>query len=93
MVFEWDEEKNAANIKKHGIGFEEAAAVFCDPLIVEQYDLCQYDIDSTDQYEERWLAFGFVTCWLAVSFTERDGIIRIISARKATQQEVEELYD
>lgn len=86
MVFEWDEEKNAINIKKHGIGFEEAAAVFFDPLVVEQFDSGHSD------GEERWRAYGFVRKLLAVSYTRRNGVTRIISARKASKAEEEGLF-
>ena len=84
MIFEWDEEKNAKNIKKHGIGFEEAIAVFFDPLIIEHFD-------REHSSEERWRAYGFVHKLLAVTFTERAGVTRIISARKATKMEEKEL--
>ena len=77
--------KNSMNIKKHGIGFEEAAAVFYDPLVIEHFD---HENSGT---EERWRAYGFVHKLLAVVFTEREGVMRIISARKATRTEEEEL--
>lgn len=38
MTFEWDERKNQANIRKHGIAFEDAVFVFKDPFILEAYD-------------------------------------------------------
>ncbi|MCL1927998.1 MAG: BrnT family toxin [Treponema sp.] len=85
MEFEWDEEKNSMNIKKHGVGFEEAIAVFLDPLAVELYDR------EHSNNEERWRAYGFVHEFLAVTFTERNGIRRLFSARKATKTEKEEL--
>ena len=46
MEFEWDEDKNSMNIKKHGIGFEEAIAVFLDPLAVELYDKGHSDTEE-----------------------------------------------
>ncbi|GHV84950.1 hypothetical protein AGMMS50230_05580 [Spirochaetia bacterium] len=89
MKFEWDEEKNSLNIQKHGIGFEEAVAVFLDPLIIEHFDQ-----EHSNEYEERWRAYGYFHRLMAVTFTERNGSIRIISARKATRTEEEELlYD
>jgi uncharacterized DUF497 family protein len=86
MEFEWDEDKNSMNIKKHGISFEEAIAVFLDPLVIEHFDH-----EHSDEYEQRWRAYGYVHKLLALTFTERNGITRIISARKATAQEEEEL--
>ncbi|MDR2471277.1 MAG: BrnT family toxin [Treponema sp.] len=87
MVFEWDEEKNAVNIAKHGVGFEEAIAVFLDPLVIEEFDSSHSDV-----YEERWRAYGRVHKLLVVTFTERDGVTRIISARRATKMEEEAIY-
>ena len=81
MNFEWDEKKNKANIKKHGISFEEACHIFADPNMLLSPD--PYDS------EERWNAIGFVGTILFVVYTERsDDTLRIISARKATKEEV-----
>jgi uncharacterized DUF497 family protein len=87
LVFEWDENKNTVNIWKHGVSFEDAKAVFFDPLSVELYDKKHNDT------EERWKIYGLAG-WvlLAVSFTEQDGIIRIISARRAAVVEEEVYY-
>ena len=81
MNFEWDEKKNKANIKKHGISFEEACHIFADPNMLLIPDPC----DS----EERWNAIGFVETILFVVYTERnEGTLRIISARKANKEEI-----
>lgn len=83
VEFEWDEEKNKKNIKKHGISFEQAITVFLDPNV----------LTVPDPYsdEDRWDAIGFVGTILFVVYTERkDNIIRIISARKATKEEIHE---
>ena len=81
MFFEWDEEKNAANIKKHGIDFEDAILVFNDEYYVEFYD----DAHSID--EDRYNVIGMVDDVLFVVYTERKQRIRIISARLATPTE------
>jgi uncharacterized DUF497 family protein len=88
MEFEWDEQKNRVNITKHGIDFEQAKAVFDDPHLVTRVD------DRFDYGEVREVSIGqmpLVTQGQAlivlVVHTERNGIIRIISARKATKQE------
>ena len=87
LRFEWDEKKNAANIRKHGLSFEEAIMVFSDPKRCELYDHAHSFI------ENRWKMIGIVRwCVLIVSFTERrkDKTIRIISARKADKNEIKE---
>jgi len=89
MIFEWDEIKNETNIKKHdGISFKIAARVFLDSKRREKYD----EQHSTLE-EQRWNAIGLVEDVLFVVFTERkNDIIRIISARKANQEEINEYY-
>lgn len=84
LHFEWDSRKAAANLKKHGISFEEAKTVFFD----EQAKL----IDDPDhsQSEDRFVLLGLSSFLklLVVCHCYRDGnMIRIISARKATTTE------
>lgn len=83
MDFEWDERKELANQKKHGVSFLQASEVFAD-------ELSSYvpDPDHSDK-EERFLLFGVSLKgnFLVVSFTERQETIRIISARPMTRQE------
>lgn len=82
MQFEWDEEKNATNIQKHGIDFADVPVMFQSPMLV--------DIDDRIEYgEERWIGIGPLYMIIAVVvFTERGGdTIRIITARKATKYE------
>lgn len=82
MQFEWDDAKNRANIRKHGIDFQDAVDIFNHPL------LSRMD-NRTDYGEERWVAIGCIRYLTGVVvYTERVGnCIRIISARKATKQE------
>lgn len=89
MEFEWDEEKNRANIRKHdGISFEMAVRVFLDENRIEKYGARH----STD--EDRYNVIGMVENLLFVVYTERnDDTIRIISARKATKEECNEYYE
>jgi hypothetical protein len=82
--FEWDEAKNRANIRKHGVGFEEARRVFSDPhLIIRE--------DRLVEGEVRLHPIGYVDGVLLVVHTFREeglhAIIRIISAREATPAE------
>ena len=81
--FAWDKAKNAANIRKHGIDFADAIDVFNHPVLTL--------LDDREDYsEERWVAIGWMQSLVGVVvYTERDGdVIRIISARKATTNEV-----
>ncbi|QSI78200.1 BrnT family toxin [Niveibacterium microcysteis] len=85
LHFEWDEPKAKANIKKHGVSFEEAKTVFYDDrarLIA--------DPDHSED-EERFILLGYssglkllVVCHC---YRTSENVIRIISARKATKQE------
>lgn len=83
IVFEWDGRKAAANVRKHGVSFEEAATVFSDPL-----SLSIPDPDHSED-EERFLLVGtsFRGDLLVVAHSERGDRIRVISARVATTRE------
>jgi uncharacterized protein len=81
--FEWDDQKAASNLLKHGISFDEAAAVFGDGRA-----LTFSDTDHSE-FEERSRTYGISNKarLLVVVHTERRNGIRIISARKATRYE------
>jgi uncharacterized DUF497 family protein len=83
MNFEWDEAKAAANCRKHKVTFEEASTIFDDEL-----SLTGRDPDHSVG-EHRFITFGVSAAdrILAVSYAERGGVIRIISARFATRME------
>ena len=83
MDFEWDPDKASGNVEKHGVEFVEAIAVFGDPLEVTIAD----PDHSSD--ERRFVSLGHSVSgrFLVVSYTERDGRIRLISAREATPTE------
>lgn len=83
MEFEWDTRKDAANSRKHHVGFREAATVFGDPLA-----MTFPDIDHSIS-ERRFLTIGVSANkrLLVVSHTENDETIRIISARPVTRRE------
>jgi uncharacterized DUF497 family protein len=83
LRFEWDPEKAAGNLAKHGVSFEEAATVFGDPLgrIVDD------PRHSTDEPRYVLLGHSERQHLLAVMFIERAEAIRLISARKATRRE------
>lgn len=83
MEFDWDDEKAAINLAEHQVSFDEAKAVFDDPLYVDFYDPDHsYD-------EERYLIIGESRQkrLLLVSYTERGDLTRLISAREATPAE------
>ena len=83
MTFQWNPDKASSNAKKHGVSFEEAVTVFGDPLAVT--------ISDPDHSigEFRFLTPGQsrLQRLLVVSHTEREGEVRLISARLATRQE------
>ena len=83
MRFEWDRAEAAQNIAKHAVSFEEATTALRDPLSTTGVDP-DHSID-----EERFITFGVSTSGrlLIVSHTDREDIIRIISAREATRRE------
>ena len=85
--FEWDMEKNKANLKKHGVAFEMAAKVFLDEKRIERYDAEHSSIN-----ESRYKTIGMVGKVLTVIYTERKTAIRIISARLAEKEEIDEYY-
>ena len=81
--FEWDEQKNEENIRKHGLDFEDAPEVFNFPMLVRLDD-------RTDYGEDRWIGVGMIRGRVVVVvYTERDGgdTIRVISLRKALKHE------
>jgi hypothetical protein len=82
--FEWDEEKYAVNLRKHGVKFEEAVEVFFDPLVV--YD----EMPAGEEARESVLGFTLSSKILMVVFVERYTRTRIISARPATSHEENE---
>lgn len=86
MEFEWDQSKAAANLKKHGISFEEAKTVFDNPLAVIFDD----EAHSIDEQREIIIGYSRQNRLLLITFTERSGNVRIISARLATRQERED---
>jgi uncharacterized DUF497 family protein len=80
--FDWDERKSELNLAKHGIDFDAAIEVFYGPVILRRSDR---------NNEERWIAIGYSESRLiAVVFTRRSDVIRIISARRARKNEERE---
>ena len=86
MRFEWDDQKNRTNRRKHRVSFETAREVFNDPLHLSVPD-------RVVAGEQRWqtigMAGGIVLLVVAHTYREDDAgeVVRIISARKATRKE------
>jgi uncharacterized DUF497 family protein len=83
MEFEWDEEKAAANERKHGVAFSEAMTAFADPLAAIFDD----PVHSDEEVREILVGYSERNRLLIVSFTERPPNVRLISARVATPAE------
>ena len=88
IIFSWDESKHKANIQKHGVSFVEAMTVFDD-----ENALYKFDADHSQQ-DERFIILGcsmnlrlLVVCHC---YRESNKVIRIISARKATNTEAKQ---
>ena len=90
LRFEWDKRKEKANIKKHGVSFDEARAVFYDENAIQFFD------PDHSEEEDRFILLGIslklrilVVCHC---FRESETIVRIISARKADSDEENEYW-
>ena len=83
--FEWDENKNKINKKKHGLSFEEAVEVFGDENAI------LFDDPDHSLYEDRFLIIGAIKstkiCIVSHCYRDDDNVIRLISAREATKSE------
>ena len=91
IAFEWDENKNSINKKKHKISFDEAKTVFYDE------DALMISDSEHSEQEERFVILGtsskanlLVVCHC---YRQSETVIRIISARKATKNEEHQYYD
>ena len=83
MIYEWNAAKARANLRKHGVSFEEAATIFLDPLALTFSD------PDHSLGEEREITIGNTAAQrvVFVSHCQRGDRTRIISARKATRKE------
>ena len=90
LTFEWDDRQEGANLKKHGMSFEEARTAFYD-----ENAIVFFDPDHSDD-EDRFILLGLsfkprvlVVCHC---FRETESIIRLVSARKADKSEEQEYW-
>ena len=83
LRFEWDSKKAQSNRKRHGITFEESSTIFGDPLSITVHD------PAHSIGKDRFITIGTSVNdkLIVVVHTDRNDIIRIISARKATKNE------
>jgi len=83
IEFEWDPSKAKENLRKHGVSFDEGAAIFQDPL-----GITIYDPDHSIQ-ENRYITIGSTLTGrvIMVGHTDRYGRTRIINAREITRKE------
>ena len=81
--FEWDEAKAMSNAHKHGVSFEEAMAIWDDPMFAE--------VHLQSDPEDRWAVIGQIAkdMFLTAIITYRYDRVRIISARKSTKKETD----
>lgn len=88
-AFVWDTAKNKANIRNHnGLSFELASRVFNDPLLYQDYDYSHSDDEDREKYIGKIEGHYIAT----VIAADREGLTRLISARKAEKTEVR-LYE
>ena len=87
--FEWDPSKARQNYRKHGIAFDRAATIFHDANALSEFD------EPHSDREERWITIGLdqsgtivVACHTFQETGENSATIRLISARKATKNEM-----
>jgi uncharacterized protein len=88
MEFEWHNAKAETNWQAHGVRFDLAKTVFKDPFAIERLD------DREDYGERRFVVVGMAEgqVVLFVAYAEREERIRIISARRATQDEEDDYF-
>ena len=83
--FDWDPVKSRKNLQKHGVSFKEAVTAFQDENAV------YFDDERHSQFEDRFIVIGFSKAkrllYVCYCYRESEVVIRIISARKATESE------
>jgi len=86
VIYEWDPKKAKANLRKHGVSFEEALTAFADPLarIFDDED------HSVEEQREIIVGYSVKERLLIVCFTAQGESVRMFSARKATRREKKE---
>ena len=89
LGFEWDDKKDKANSKKHGVSFDEAQTVFYDEYAIQFFD--PEHSESEDRFLLLGTSFKLKALVVCHCFREEETVVRIISARKADRDE-EQVY-
>ncbi len=87
--FEWDSEKAASNVVKHGVTFQEAAEVFFDPF----YQTGDVSLDTADEVRDFIIGYSFSNRLLLAVYMERTQGTRILSSRPVTRAERKKYED
>jgi uncharacterized DUF497 family protein len=90
MPFEWDELKNRANVRKHGVSFEEAQTVFLDENAIRYFD--PDHSEDEDRFIMLGMSFRLRVLVVCHCYRADDSIIRIISARRANKEEAKDYW-
>ncbi len=90
LRFEWDETKNRANIRKHGVSFEEAQTVFLDENAIRFFD--PDHSEDEDRFIMLGMSFKLRVLVVCHCYRKNDTMIRIISARKAAKNEAKNYW-
>lgn len=92
--FDWDADKAASNLAKHGVSFEEAMEVFHDPLAMTRFD------EDHSEAEERWVTLGqgmggalLLVVHTYTPIGANRALVRIISARRPTKREAQQYHE
>jgi uncharacterized DUF497 family protein len=92
--FDWDPVKARQNLQKHGVSFERAARIFLDPFAISIFD------EKHTETEDRWITIGteanevlLVVVHAFRNVDTENALVRVISARKATKEEVQQYHE
>ncbi len=87
LSFEWDDQKNQLNFKRHGLAFDDVVDFLDDPHLIERLDLRE------DYGEERIIAHAMIRSRVfVIVYVERGSKLRLISARYATRDEANDYF-
>lgn len=82
LAFDWDDAKAPSNLAKHGVSFQYASRVFLDENVAD------FDTSRPEDSEPRRKAMGMIEGRIfTVVYTKRDGLVRIISARRSNMKD------
>jgi len=90
IIFEWDNNKEKSNKRKHGISFDEARTAFYDENAIQYFD--PDHSDEEDRFILLGISFKLKVLVVCHCFRKNDSVIRIISARKADKDEEYEYW-